>query len=319
MKRFGYLVLVLLLALSAFAPTALADDKIVIGLSEPSLGWPYIAAYVKEFNGLLPNYPGVEAVVLSADGSIEKQTNDINDLIVQEVDIIMVCSLDGEAIIPALAQAHAANIPILAVSNEPGESGKQFLSAYTGPDDYVQGKVAAGIMLEALGLASGTDEEIKIVVIEGTAGQSTTQLRTNGWNDYMAEHAPNAKIIDAQPCDWDSTLEKSAMQAFLTKYGDEIDGVFAQGSGAATAEVVAEAGYKIPVVCTGLSKVTHEAIGKGILYGTMAQSPFIDAKLGIETAIAIVKGELDVSQYTRYIIDMPIVTNANIADHQPDY
>ncbi len=296
-----------------------ADDKIVIGLSEPSLGWPYIAAYVEEFNKLIPEYENVEAVVLSADGNIEKQTNDINDLIVQKVDIILVCSLDGEAVIPALAQAHDAGIPVLAVSNEPGADGKQYLSAYTGPDDYKQGEIAASIMLEALGYADGTEEEINVVVIEGTAGQSTTQLRTEGWNKYMSEHAPNAKIMDAQPCDWDSALEKSAMQAFLTKYGDKIDGVFSQGSGAATAEVVAEAGYEIPVVCTGLSKATFEAIQSGILYGTMAQSPYIDAKLGIETAIKIVKGELDTSSYQRYIIDMPIATVNNISEHEADY
>jgi ribose transport system substrate-binding protein len=95
-------------------------DKIVIGLSEPNLGWPYIAAFVRQFQPIIDGMDNVESIVLSANGDIEKQINDINDLIVEQVDIILVCSLDGEAVIPALAQASKAGIPVLAVSNMPG-------------------------------------------------------------------------------------------------------------------------------------------------------------------------------------------------------
>ncbi len=320
MKRMASLILALTLVLVTLLPlTAVAEDKIVIGVSEPSLGWPYIAAYAEKFTAQLPDHAGVEAIVLSADGDIEKQTNDINDLIVQDVDIILVCSLDGDAVIPALAQASAAGIPVLAISNEPGEGGKQYLKAYAGPDDYVEGQIAAELMLKALGYEGGTQEAINIIIIEGAAGQSTTQLRRQAWEDYMAKNAPNATVLDSQPCDWDSTKEISAMQAFLTKYGTQINGVFAEGNAAATAEVVAEAGYTIPVVGVGLMQAEKDAITKGILYGVVTQSATADAKLGLETAIAIVKGEMNTDTYNRYIIDMPVATSENIAQTEVDY
>jgi ribose transport system substrate-binding protein len=294
-------------------PKADADTqkKIVIGLSEPNLGWPYIAAFVREFEPIINSMSDVECIVLSADGSIEKQINDINDLIVAQVDIILVCSLDGEAVIPALAQAHAAGIPVLAVSNMPGEAGERYLVGYSGPDDYEQGRIAAKIMVEAIG-ASGN-----IVMIEGTAGQSTTRLRAEGWNDMMAEVAPNIKIIAAQPCDWDATKEKAAMQAFLTRYGRTISGVFAQGGGAATAEVIRDAGFNIPVVCTGCNQATLTAIRDGYLYGTMQQSPYLDASQAIELALKVVSGEALPS--FRNIIPMPIVTVKNAMDVEPDF
>lgn len=299
--------------------TALAEDTIKIGLSEPSLGWPYIAAYAEKFNTLLEDYDDVEAIVLSADGDIEKQTNDINDLIVQDIDVLMVCSLDGEAVIPALAQANAAGIPILAVSNEPGKGGQQYLEAYAGPDDYQEGLIAAEMMLQALGYEEDTEDELKFIIIEGTAGQSTTQLRRQAWEDYMKEHAPNAIVLDSQPCDWDSTLEKSAMQAFLTKYGEEISGVFAEGNSAATAEVVGESGYTIPVVGVGFMQSEKDAIANGILYGCVSQAALADAKLGLETAISIAKGEIATDDYERLIIDMPCITSENAADREVDY
>ncbi len=286
-------------------------EEIVIGLSEPSLGWPYIAAFVEEFESLIAKTENVRVITLSADASIEKQTNDINDLIVQDVDIILVCSLDGQAVIPAIKAAYDAGIPVLAVSNEPFEEGRQYLAGYSGPDDYEQGRIAADIMIEAIGT------EGDIVMIEGTAGQSTTQLRADGFRDRVAEVGANINIIAQQPCDWDSAKEKTAVQTFLNKYGDQIDGVFAQGGGAAVGEAVSEAGYDIPVVCTGLKSTTYEAIKNGLVYGTMSQSPFLDASQALELALRIVNGEE--LEEDRYIIPMPVVTQNNIAEFEPDF
>ena len=286
-------------------------QKITIGLSEPSLGWPYIAAFVREFKAIVDEMPGVDYIVLSADGNIEKQINDINDLIIENVDIIMVCSLDGEAVIPALAQAHKAGIPVLAVSNMPGKAGEQYIVGYSGPDDYEQGKIAAQIMVDAIG-ARGN-----IIVLAGTAGQSTTRLRSEGWNDKMKEIAPDMKILGEQPCDWDGAKEKAAMQAFITKFGNEINGVFCHGSGASGAEAVRDSGMKIPVVCTGLDEASLAAIRDGYLYGTMQQSPYLDAFQAVKLGLSVVNGE-DLPEF-RNIIPMPVVTMENAADAKADY
>jgi ribose transport system substrate-binding protein len=253
----------------------------------------------------------VECIVLSANGDIEKQINDINDLIVEQVDIILVCSLDGEAVIPALAQAHGAGIPVLAVSNMPGKSGEQYLVGYSGPDDYVQGQIAAQIMVDAIGTSGN------IIMIEGTAGQSTTLLRAQGWNDKMAEIAPNMKLLASQPCDWDGAKEKAAMQAFVTRYGSTINGVFSQGAGSSIAEAVRDAGLKAPVVCPGADQATLAAIREGYLYGTMQQSPYLDASQAIELALKTVKGD-NLPAY-RNIIPMPVVTAKNAMDVKADY
>jgi ABC-type sugar transport system substrate-binding protein len=182
---------------------------------------------------------------------------------------------------------------------------------YSGPDDYIQGQIAAEIMVEAIGTSGN------IIMIEGTAGQSTTLLRAQGWKDKMAEIAPDMKILAAQPCDWDGAKEKAAMQALITRYGRNINGVFAQGSGASVAEAVRDAGLNAPVVCTGADQATLAAIRDGYLYGTMQQSPYLDASQAIELAIKIVKGEK--LESFRNIIPMPVVTAKNANDAEADY
>src|SRR5262249_3501136 len=169
-------------AISAIAITATsAADKVVIGLSQPNLGWPYIAAYTKAFQEAAAKKGNVEVIVLSGDGDIAKQSRDMDSLIAKKVNIILVCSLDGNAIVPSIKADHEATIPVLAVSNEPASSASDSLAGYSGPDDYVQGKIAAELLNDALG-GKGN-----IVIIEGTLGQSTTAARTKGLTDRFGE------------------------------------------------------------------------------------------------------------------------------------
>ncbi len=47
------------------ATAALAAEKVVIGLSQPNLGWPYIAAYTKAFQEAAAKQGNVEVIALS--------------------------------------------------------------------------------------------------------------------------------------------------------------------------------------------------------------------------------------------------------------
>jgi ribose transport system substrate-binding protein len=296
-------------ALAIFLSTAVPSfaDKIVIGHSQPNLGWPYIAAVTNILEAEAKKMPDVEVVTMSADGDIAKQSSDIGSLVNRKVNVLLVTSLDGNAVVPALKQAADAGIPILAVSNEPSEAGKALLAGYSGPDDYVQGVIAAELLHEAMGGQGG------IAIIEGSPGQSTTLLRTQGLKDRLAELKSGITILGAQTADWNPVKAKDVAQAFLTSHGDNLKGVFAQddNSGAAAAEVFKAAGRgDIKVVGTGGTKNGLKAIKEGLMYGTMDQSPTTDAKQALEIAIKLAKGEKPAEK--RNIIPMPKITAANV-------
>jgi ribose transport system substrate-binding protein len=287
----------------------LAADKVVIGLSQPNLGWPYIAAYTKAFQTAAAKEGNVDVIVLSGEGDIAKQSRDMDTLIAKKVNIILVCSLDGNAIVQSIKAAHNANIPVLAVSNEPAESASAMLAGYSGPDDYVQGRIAAELMNEAL---SGKGN---VAIIEGTPGQSTTAARNKGFEDRLAELKSEIKILGKQTANWDPVQAKTVTEDFLTTYGDKMNGLFSQddNTAAAAAEVLKAAG-KIPglkVVGTGGSKNGVNAIRSGLVYGTMDQSPTTDAQQGLKLALQIVAGKPLAEK--RNIIPMPKITAANVA------
>lgn len=303
----------LVVALLTAASFAQADD-IVIGHSQPNLGWPYIAAVTNVLEAEAKAMDGVEVVTLSADGDIAKQSSDIASLVNRKVDVLLVTSLDGNAVIPALKQAHDAGIPILAVSNEPAEPGQALLAGYSGPDDYVQGVIAAELLNDALGGKGG------IAIIEGSPGQSTTLLRTQGLKDRLAELKSEIVILGSQTADWNPVKAKDVAQAFLTSYGDEMVGVFAQddNSGAAAAEVFKAAGRgDVKVVGTGGTIDGLKAIREGLMYGTMDQSPTTDGKQALEFAIMLANGESLPEK--RNIIPMPKITADNVGDFKGEW
>ncbi len=296
------------------APITASAQDIVIGHSQPNLGWPYIAAVTNALEAAAKEMDGVEVVTLSADGDIAKQSSDIDSLVNRGVDVLLVTSLDGNAVIPALKKAHDAGIPILAVSNEPAEPGQALLAGYSGPDDYVQGVIAAELLNDALGGKGG------IAIIEGSPGQSTTLLRTQGLKDRLAELKSGITILGAQTADWNPVKAKDVAQAFLTAYGDDMVGVFAQddNSGAAAAEVFKAAGRgDIKVVGTGGTIDGLKAIREGLMYGTMDQSPTTDAKQALEFAIMLAKGESLPEK--RNIIPMPKITAENVDDFKGEW
>jgi ribose transport system substrate-binding protein len=306
----------LIAAASALAITAAPGaEKVVIGLSQPNLGWPYIAAYTKAFQEGAAKKGNVDVIVLSGDGDIAKQSRDMDSLIAKKVNIILVCSLDGNAIVPSIKAAHDANIPVLAVSNEPASSANDSLAGYSGPDDYVQGKIAAELLNDALG------GQGNIVIIEGTPGQSTTAARTKGLMDRLAELKSKIQVLGKQTANWDPVQAKAVMEDFLTTHGDEINGVFSQddNTASAAAEVIKAAG-KLPaikVVGTGGSKNGIQAIQDGLVYGTMNQSPSADAQQGLEIALGIVGGKPPAEKRT--IIPMPKITSANVDQFQGEW
>ena len=297
---------------SAEEPAAAAaeDKNLVIAYSAPNAGWPYIAAWISAFEVAAAADPDVDVIVLSAEGDVAQQAADFDTLIAQGVDVILVCSLDGDAIVPSLKAASEAGIPVLAVSNEPSEDGQQYIVGYSGPDDYVQGKIAADLMAKAL------DNKGNIVIIEGTPGQSTTNLRNQGFMDQMEEKGYDFTILAQQTANWDPVQAKAVMEDFITAYGDQIDGVFSQddNTAAAAGEVVRDAGLEIAIVGTGGSKNGTQAIRDGLIYGTMDQSPTTDAEQALKFAKMIANGEELPER--RNIIPMPEITAEN-ADQFP--
>jgi ribose transport system substrate-binding protein len=204
---------------------------------------------------------------------------------------------------------------VLAVSNEPAAAGAALIAGYSGPDDTVQGALAAEMLHEALG-GKGN-----IVMIEGTPGQSTTLARRKGFEDRLKSLGSGLKILARQSASWDPVKAKAITEDFLTTHGDRINGLFSQddNTAAAAAETIKAAGRlaAIKIVGTGGSRNGIAAIKSGLLHGTIDQSPSADAEQGLRLALDLARGKPPAQK--RNIIPMPKITAANVAQFQGEW
>jgi ribose transport system substrate-binding protein len=229
---------------------------------------------------------GYDAIVVSGDKDVAKQSNQIKDFIVKKVSAIVLSPCDSKSIIPVIQEANAAGIPVFTVDipcNEPGVK----IVTQVATDNYGGGKEAAKAMIEALGEAGG-----KIAVLHFKQAESCI-LRVKGFREVIDAHnaAGQAKI------DIVTELESSgakdvgykAAEDALQAHAD-LRGIFAINDPAALGARAAleKAGKTQQVVIIGFDGQPEgkQAIKDGKIYADPIQFP---EKMGVQIVDAIIR------------------------------
>ncbi len=195
------------LAIAMFAFTAVAGEKalkdVKIGLSMKSQTSPYFSAQI-EVAKSMGREMGFTMIAIDAEGNIDKQISDCEDLIAQGVDVLLINAIDPVAVIPATLAAKAAGIPVIGfdtlidpagdfltvVLSNNFENGRA-VGAYAA-QFYADKPVKAAVMSGAKGNTPGRDRRTGFFTgfIEQellTKGKSTLELQVQGWGDWSQE------------------------------------------------------------------------------------------------------------------------------------
>lgn len=196
------LVAVLALSFSAMAgQKALKDVK--LGLSMKSQSSPYFSAQIEVAKDM-GKEKGFTMIAIDAEGNIDKQISDCEDLISQGVDVLLINAIDPVAIIPATEAAARAGIPVIGfdtlidpagtfltiVLSNNFENGRA-VGAYAS-QFYKDKPVKAAVMSGAKGNTPGRDRRTGFFTgfIEQellTKGKCTLELQVQGWGDWSQE------------------------------------------------------------------------------------------------------------------------------------
>jgi ribose transport system substrate-binding protein len=210
-------------------------------------------------------------------------------MVSQNLDVIVLWPTSQNALIPAVRQAARAGIPVITSNSPIGEAGRRYIKAHTGPDDCAQAEQAAEMLGDSL------NGKGNIVVVEGTPGYSVSILRKNCFLDKIEDAYPNVNILASQSADWNREKAQTVMETFLTKFGNDIDGVYAfdDGMGLGVISALQAKGKKpgdVKVVTCNLFGEGWDAIKTGWETGSNKQSAEDDAILAIQTAVKIAHG-----------------------------
>lgn len=258
---------------------------------------------------------GIDILSLSQNFDVQTGTEQLNTCIARKVDGIILWPLDPQAYIPGLARAQAAGIPAILINSPMDDQAKQFIVSFTGPDVYAEGEMAADSLNEALG-GQGA-----VVVIAGQAGNGTTIGRVGGFTDRLKELGSKIEILDTVNADFDQQKALVASRDLITRFGDQITGVYSNDDTMARGFIDAwkEANPGKPTPPTvGINgqKDAFESIKSGEMFATIVQSPDEDGKVAINTMADILDGK-EVAD--RVPIPLTVVTKENVDSVEPAF
>ena len=244
---------------------------------------------------------GATVTFMNAQEDVQKQAQQINDLISQGVDAVCLVPMKPDGLVNSVRALNAAKIPVIIVNREINP-GCEYV-AFTGTDTYDGAVTSAQILMKAI------DGKGEIVEFQQVLGTGPQLLRSKALRDVMKDYA-DVKLVEQIPHEGSDSKVVAAMGTVLGKYPN-LKGIYVHGDPQAIAAAnacISARRTNIAIVGMGGSTQAIEAIKQGKLTGTSYQQPDEEGRSGIRLAIQAVQGEhLD----KQYRILCPAITKEN--------
>ncbi len=288
--------------------------------TESNVYWSDMGAAILEW--AKANGATVDVYYAESEENIAGQLEQFENLITKEYDAICFAPLTSVNLIEGVKKATDAGIVCVNVDESMDfdacrEAGGVVYSNYV-TDNYVVGQKAANYIAEKIG-GKG-----KVAIVEGTAGNTTSQQRTKGATDTWAT-MDGIELVASQPGDWDRMVSMDVATAMINANPD-LKAIYAcndvEALGVVEAVINANKLGEILVVGTDATADGKNSIAKGEETASVGQD---NEKIGIESvksAIEAVKSGFvpkdhvgDVNYPVITYIDSFLVDSSNVADY----
>lgn len=224
-------------------------------------------------------------VLLSRDPalSVEKQTEEVKDLIADGVSVIFLNPVDFERMGPALESARAAHVPVITIDTNVQDS--EYVASTIETDNYAAGVACAEHLL-------ATAPSAKILLLKHSTAHSAVD-RIDGFKETIAGHE-GFTILDEEECDGQLELAMPATEKMLQRH-PEADTIMALndpsalGAMAALESLGRLQGFRVYGV-DGVPE-TKELILAGRMTATAGQSPRRIGHIAAEQAYELLQGK----------------------------
>ncbi|MDI9422498.1 MAG: substrate-binding domain-containing protein [Bacillota bacterium] len=306
MRRTIVTLTLLCLVTLLFVPAALAQDKVVIGVSIPAAthGWTgginYWAKVTQE--RLKETYPNLEIILVTA-GSAAEQANTLEDLYaIHNIDALVILPFESDPLTDPVEMLKMQGVFITVVDR--GLTKEGVADIYVAGDNHALGRVSGEYMVEALG---GKGD---IVVLRGIP----TVIDNYRFDSFMeVVEGTDINVLDWQYANWNRDDGFQVMQDFLARFA-KIDAVWAQDDDVALGviEAVKQAGREEELFIVGgagMKEMIARVMEADRLIPVDVLYPPAMIATGMEvTALRFVS---NASVLGEYILDATLVTPEN--------
>lgn len=262
----------------------------------------------KQFEKFGADY-GFEVMILDGQADAQVQAQTVSNCIAQDVDAILINPNDVNGIVPSLMEAKAAGIIVGLFSSDLPEEFAENRDFFVGVNDNMAGETAAKAFMDKF------PDGAKIVEVGGQAGHDAQIKRHDGFDAIIKDS--NIEVIDSQSCSaWSTSDAMSITEDFITKYGNEIQGVFCHWDNGATGVIEAlkaQGMSDVYIVAVDGCRAGFDQVEDGIQGATIMQNFSNMTKKSLE----VTKTALDGESYEEVnYIPLDTVTKDNIKDFE---
>lgn len=257
MERKKLVALSIAMACSLIAgvvPAAAAEGEIdpdwtdiTIGYSSYNVNFEYTKAQVDQFKEAVEAVNeeyGVNWKVITTDAQqdVQKQANDIDDLIAAGCKVINMNPYSADGSVSACKKVMDAGIPLFLTDRLINTDD---YTAYFGGDNRGAGEDSAHYMAELIG------EKGKVAHIQGTIGASATNERGGGFTDTIEAEYPDIEVVAELSANYFREEAVTVMEDILVNHPD-IVGVFCDND---------EMAYGATTACESLGRTDIKIMG----------------------------------------------------------
>jgi ABC-type sugar transport system substrate-binding protein len=302
----GEIAMRVLVALFAFvllclpisgAANASPEGKRVVVLATSNAN-PYIGAWTGTFTKFATQ-AGMKVTNLSANYDAAVQSQQIDDAIAQKYDLIVICYVNDQAVVPALTRAKAAGIPVVLYATPMRKDQEALWTSYIGTENSELGRLAGEELVK--GLAAEGKTKAKVVAVTGLAQMINVMARMEAFKKVLAQHS-GIQLVATEDGKWNTAVTEKVTGQLLVRFAGQggVDGIYAMADNQATGAInaVQSAGLKLGVANKGIVVVGSNCMKDGIVhirsgeqFGTATQIPTEEAETAAKKVAAYFNGQ----------------------------
>ena len=273
MKKLLALALALVMVLGAVS--ALADYKVAFSQIGQESDWR--TANTDSIKAAIEGHEGWELIYDDAQQKQENQIKALRNFITQGVDVILFTGVVSTGWEEVLKEVNDEEIPLVLIDRLPDCIDQIDYIAAFGGDFVEEGRRQVAWAGEYLKAQGRGEEEVNVVIMEGTTGASAQVGRTEG-NLKALESYPNMKLVGQQSGNFTRAEGQALMESWL-KSIDKIHVLIAQNDDMALGAVDAikaaglVPGKDIIIVGCDSVKAAFDAIVAGDMNATIECTP----------------------------------------------
>lgn len=283
---------------SSGAAAPIDKSNIVLVASVINTTNPYMASMILGAQALGKKL-GVPVQIVDSQGSSQTEISKIQGILAEGKKVVLMVNTVASSDAPTIVNAVKAAGGFVTVwwnkpdNLEPWDVGNNFVAfqKYSGVQS---GECTGKALAESMG-GKGN-----VIALAGVLDSTTSATRVAGLKEALKAY-PNIKLLDTQPANWDPQLGLTVTQNLLTKYPNQINGIWAADDGMIigateaakkanvynTTKFVSDGLY--PPVIDMMKAANTPFVGETFHRGFMA------AAIGLYTAYLAATGKIDPS------------------------